>query len=147
LSTSVAFDLLHLATKNRKLGESAFSMLAAGLIGGLASAPFGFRDWLAIPEGTRAKAIGAWHGGGNLLVTGLFGASWALRRGAPAEPAPAAIGLSLAGGALALLTGWLGGELVYRLRVGVDDVAQIDASSSYPPDPSEASEESEQGHS
>jgi hypothetical protein len=31
---------------------------------------------------------------------------------------------------LALLTAWLGGELVYRLRVGVDDAANLDATNS-----------------
>jgi uncharacterized membrane protein len=31
---------------------------------------------------------------------------------------------------LALVTGWLGGELVYRLGVGVDDGAALDAPSS-----------------
>jgi hypothetical protein len=32
--------------------------------------------------------------------------------------------------ALALATAWLGGELVYRLRIGVDEDAHPDASSS-----------------
>jgi uncharacterized membrane protein len=38
--------------------------------------------------------------------------------------------LALAGVAIALVTAWLGGELVYRLRVAVDDDAGLDASSS-----------------
>jgi hypothetical protein len=38
--------------------------------------------------------------------------------------------LGLLGVGLALVTAWLGGELVYRLRVGVDDAANIDASNS-----------------
>jgi uncharacterized membrane protein len=38
--------------------------------------------------------------------------------------------LGLLGVALALVTAWLGGELVYRLRVGVDDGASLDAPSS-----------------
>ena len=36
--------------------------------------------------------------------------------------------LGLAGVGLALVTAWLGGELVYRLRVGVDDDAGLNAS-------------------
>ena len=31
---------------------------------------------------------------------------------------------------IALVTAWLGGELVYRLRIGVDDIAGEDAPSS-----------------
>jgi len=38
--------------------------------------------------------------------------------------------LSFAGGVLALFTGWLGGELVDRLAVGVDPGAHVDAPSS-----------------
>jgi hypothetical protein len=38
--------------------------------------------------------------------------------------------LSFAGVLLALGTGWLGGELVARLGVGVDDGAHLDAPSS-----------------
>jgi hypothetical protein len=37
---------------------------------------------------------------------------------------------SFAGAILALFTGWLGGELVDRLGVGVDEDANLDASSS-----------------
>ena len=38
--------------------------------------------------------------------------------------------LALVGAGLALFTAWLGGELVYRLRVGVDDDANLNASNS-----------------
>jgi uncharacterized membrane protein len=130
LSTSVVFDLLHLATRSRKTAEASFSMLASGLVGALAAAPFGTRDWWFIPPGTRAKTIGLWHGAGNALVTGLFGASWWLRRNDPGRLGAAPLALSLAGGGLAAVTGWLGGELVYRLRVGVDEGAHLEAPSS-----------------
>jgi hypothetical protein len=36
-----------------------------------------------------------------------------------------------------VLTGWLGGELVYRLRVGVDKGAHLDAPSSLSGEPAE----------
>jgi hypothetical protein len=38
--------------------------------------------------------------------------------------------LGVLGAGIALFTAWLGGELVYRLRVGVDDDAALDASNS-----------------
>lgn len=41
-----------------------------------------------------------------------------------------ALAAGLVGGATALVTAWLGGELVYRLRVAVDDDAGLDASNS-----------------
>ena len=48
-------------------------------------------------------------------------------RGAADDPPVLGLVLSLAGGGLALVTGWLVGELVGRLGVGVDDGAHLDA--------------------
>ncbi len=132
LSSAVVFDLLYLATGNEDLAIFSFWAIAAGVIGGLAAAVFGAWDYLAIPAGTRAKRIGLVHGGGNVVVTALFAISWLMRREDPAylpdNILPLVVGLLGAG--LALFTAWLGGELVYRLRVAVDDDAGLDASSS-----------------
>src|SRR3954451_9233210 len=65
LGTAVVFDLIHLGTGNPRMAEVAFWMIAAGLVGGLLAAPPGLIDWLAIPSGTRAKAVGLWHAVGN----------------------------------------------------------------------------------
>ena len=67
---------------------------------------------------------------GNTLVVLLFLVSWLLRGDSLAAPGAVAIVLALAGGGLSLVTGWLGGELVNRLGVGVDDGAHLDAPSS-----------------
>ena len=130
LAMALIFDIIHLASGNGYWSEIAYWMIAAGVISGLVAAPFGFIDWLAIPAGTRAKRIGALHGGGNLVVVVLYAASWLMRRGAPQEPMMIAYVLSFAGGVLALFTGWLGGELVDRLSVGVDQGAHVNAPSS-----------------
>lgn len=130
LATSFFFDLAALVTKNGQLSVVAFWMIFAGVIGGLLAAVFGLVDWLAIPSGTRAKAIGVWHGVGNVVVVVLFAASWFLRRPDPSAPAMVAVVLSAIAVCLALVTGWLGGELVDRLGVGVDDGAHLDSPSS-----------------
>jgi uncharacterized membrane protein len=130
LATSVVFDIIHRLTGNEPWAEVAYWMIVAGIIGGLAAAPFGWIDWFAIPDGTRAKAIGLWHGVGNVFVLVLFAVSWFLRRDAPDQPELLAFVLSLAGVALAAFTGWLGGELVDRLGVGVDRGANLNAPSS-----------------
>lgn len=131
LATAVIFDVLYLLTRNEELAIFSFWAIAAGVVGGLAAAIFGLWDWLSIPAGTRAKAVGAWHGGGNVLVVALFAVSWLLRRDDPLfESSLLPFLLGLAGAGIALLTAWLGGELVYRLRVGVDDDAALDASHS-----------------
>jgi uncharacterized membrane protein len=130
LAASIFFDLLHLATGDAIRAHVAYWMIIAGLIGGLVAAPFGVIDWLAIPQGTRARTIGLVHGVGNVVVLLLFFGSWLLRRDNPASPGAAAIVLSALGVALAVVTGWLGGELVDRLGVAVDDGANLNASNS-----------------
>jgi len=130
LAMAVIFDVLALVRAQGSWSEIGYWMIAAGVITGLLAAPFGFIDWLAIPAGTRAKRIGAVHGIGNVVVVLLFAASWLLRGRTPSSPATLALALSFAGGGLALFTGWLGGELVDRLSVGVDDGAHVDAPSS-----------------
>jgi uncharacterized membrane protein len=86
--------------------------------------------WFAIPSGTRAKRIGAVHWIGNVIVGLLFAVSWLMRSAASAAPEVPALALSFAAGGLALFTGWLGGELVDRLGVDVDDAAHLDSPSS-----------------
>jgi len=130
LAMAVIFDIVALATSNGYWSEIAYWMIAAGIITGLLAAPFGFIDWLAIPKATRARRIGAVHGLGNVLVVLLFAGSWLLRMENPRAPETLAFVLSFAGGATALFTGWLGGELVDRLAVGVDDGANVNAPSS-----------------
>jgi uncharacterized membrane protein len=130
LATALLFDALTLLTANGYWSEIAFWMIAAGVVSGLLAAPFGFIDWLAIPAGTRAKRVGAIHGAGNVVVVLLYAASWLTRSDAPASPEALALILAFAGGGLALVTGWLGGELVDRLSVGVDEGAHVDAPSS-----------------
>ena len=84
----------------------------------------------AIPGGTRARRIGLWHGLGNVVVLALFGSSWVLRRENPVLPPTAAIIAGLMGVVLMAITAWLGGELVDRLGVGVDEGAHLDSPSS-----------------
>lgn len=130
LAAGVVFDLVHLVGDSPTMAVVAHWMIVAGLVGGVLAAPFGAVDWWAIPRGTRAKAVGAMHGGGNVVMLLLFLASWWLRRDLPAQPPVAAHVLSFAGAGLALVTAWLGGELVSRLGVGVSDAASLDAPSS-----------------
>jgi uncharacterized membrane protein len=130
LAMAVIFDVIAIILGSGYWSEIAFWMIAAGVVTGLIAAPFGTIDWWAIPSGTRAKRIGALHGIGNVVVVVLFALSWLFRADAPASPATIALILSFAGAALSLVTGWLGGELVDRLAVGVDDGAHADAPSS-----------------
>ena len=131
LAASLGFDIGYLATANIEFPIVSFWLISAGIIGGLLAAIFGAIDWWAIPKPTRAYTIATWHGLGNLAVVILFIVSWVLRFGADSYiPSKAALVLSFVAVATALVTGWLGGELVDRLGVGVDDGAHLNAPSS-----------------
>ncbi|MFL5576317.1 MAG: DUF2231 domain-containing protein [Gemmatimonadaceae bacterium] len=130
LITAAVFDVVHLVTGAPVWGAVAFWLITAGLIGAVAAAVAGLADYRAIPPGTRAKRVGIRHGFGNAFVVVLFLLRWFLGLDAPAVPSPYATALSLLGAALLGVTAWLGGELVDRLGVGVDDGANLDAPSS-----------------
>jgi uncharacterized membrane protein len=115
-------------SRAKVLAHSAHPILIAYPLGLLSTATV--FDWFAIPARTRAKQVGLWHGLGNVLVLVLFAVSWLLRTGSPQAPPTFAIVLAIAGTAVVFFTGWLGGELIHRLGVSVDDGANLDASNS-----------------
>jgi|SRR5579872_5451548 len=129
LATSVIFDILYFSLGELDFATASYYTMAAGIIGALLAAVFGFVDWLNIPSATRAKSIGLWHGAGNVVITLLFLTSWFLRR-PTTIPDRTAFSLSVIGVLIALVTGWLGGELVNRLGIGVDEGANLNAPSS-----------------
>jgi uncharacterized membrane protein len=120
LSTAVLFDIVRLATKNPVWSEVSLYLIGAGVVGGLIAAVFGLIDWIAIESGTAAKRIGARHGLLNVVVVLLFAASFWLRLPDPGGPSGFTLTLSFLGAILSLYTGWLGGELVFRKGIGVD---------------------------
>jgi len=130
LSAAVIFDVIYLVTANPTWTTVSFWMIAAGIVGGLLAAVFGLIDYLNIPSGTRASSIGMLHGLTNLGVMILFVGSWVLRYGSPETPPTIALALSFIGVVGALLGGWLGGELVERLGVGVTPGANLNAPNS-----------------
>ena len=131
LASSLGFDAGYLSTGNAEFAIASFWMISAGILGGLLAALFGAIDWWGIPAGTRAKAIGLWHGGLNFIVLVLFAGAWWLRFNVPDHtPRPFAVTLSCIGIVLALVGGWLGGELVERLGIAVHVGAHPNAPSS-----------------
>jgi uncharacterized membrane protein len=133
LGISPLWDILRLVTDSARWSDIAFWTIVAGIASALVAAVPGFIDWLAIPGGTRAKRIGLWHMATNLVVVALFGLSLWLRANTEGGYAYAGVGAFLPawiGVALALVSGWLGGELVERLGVGVDEEAGVNAPSS-----------------
>ncbi len=130
LAIAVIFDVIYLITEKSIWAESSFRMIVAGLIAGVVAAIFGYLDWQSIPNDTRAKRVGFTHGALNAVGLGLFFISSLVRASDPGEPKSAAFLFAFAGAGLASLSGWLGGELTTRLRVGIDDNANLNAPNS-----------------
>jgi uncharacterized membrane protein len=140
-TAAVVFDALYLGQGNPAFATVAYWNIAAGIIGGLLAAVFGLVDWWAIPQGTRAKQIGLFHGGSNVVVVVLFALVWWMRSStADATPTTNVFMIEVVALALGCVAGWLGGELVDRLGVGVDDSAHLDAPSSLSGRPARARE-------
>jgi uncharacterized membrane protein len=138
-TVALLLDIIYLFSRAAVLPTVSFYMYAAGILGGLIAAVFGFMDWLALPHNTRARRLGAWHGVGNLTMVVLQLISWFLRLGAPGHvPSTIAFVLSLLGVAIIFVTAWLGGELVYRLGSAVDQGANANAPSSLSGQPATA---------
>lgn len=135
-ATAVIMDIMYLITKGPNFPIVAYWDIIVGVIVGLIAAVFGLIDLLALPAGSRAKSIGFMHGGGNVVLVVLFLLSLILRRGAAGHvPDTVALIFSFAGIILGLFTGWLGGELVDRLGVGVYPGANINSPSSLSGEP------------
>jgi uncharacterized membrane protein len=130
LPTAVACDVIYWVTGNPNWGHTSYWLIAAGVLSGIVAALFGFVDWWALDRGTRAKRLGVWHLVVNDIMLIVFALSWWIRRGAPDRPTMTAIVLGVAALIFAGIGGWLGGELVYRLSVGVDFDAHVDSPSS-----------------
>ena len=130
LMTSLVFDFRAKKRLDSTDGKISRALIGAGVLSGIVAAIPGIIDWLNTPEGSRARAIGAWHGGGNVLALTLFALSWKKRRPNETQPDTSAVALSVIASAILGVTGWLGGEMVYRLGIGVDPGANPDAPNS-----------------
>ena len=94
--------------------------LKAGTIGALGAAVTGVAQWQDLQNLEEPRRLGTLHAMLNITATALYAASWVLRnRGAR----PAGIALSLTGYGLASVSATLGGDLSYRLGIGVSRVA------------------------
>jgi len=136
LGTSVVWDICALATARPLWGMIAYWTITAGIISGLVAAIPGFIDWLYIPKGTRARAVGVYHMLLNVTVLILFAISLVMRHAAPGGYAQAGFLHMLPGWigvVLAVISAWFGGELVETLGIAVHEGANPDAPSSLRP--------------
>ncbi|HZG94278.1 MAG TPA: DUF2231 domain-containing protein [Mycobacteriales bacterium] len=121
LTSALAFDVIHRITDDVRYGETAFRLAMVGLVGGALAWITGLVDYLSIPSFTRAKKIGAIHGVANSVVLTLFVIATVVRGTEEDHLADGLVlSLEIVAILLAAYAGWLGGELVERLGIGVD---------------------------
>ena len=95
----------------------AFYCMGAGIVGALLAAVPGLIDLLSLPPGPRSTAIK--HMAINLTVVVLFVINFWMRMQAPGAPGKL-VWLSLIALGLLVISGWLGGKMVYEHGVAVD---------------------------
>jgi len=97
--------------------DVAFYTIGGGIVGALIAALPGFIE-LTDLQNPKTKSIAIWHMFINLLAVALYCVNFWLRmHRAPGDTLP--IALSVGGIVLIIISGWLGGELVYVRGVAV----------------------------
>lgn len=127
----VVFDGIYLQWGIPSLVSVGHWNIVGGIAGGFLAAIAGGLDWLAIPAGTRAKRIGIYHALSNVVALSVFaGVAWTRFNSVDLAPTTMLFTVEVIALAFGSVGGWLGGELVDRLGVGVDNGANLDAPSS-----------------
>jgi uncharacterized membrane protein len=115
--TSLVFDLgSHLADDPAPLAEGARWLIGVGVLVALAAAMVGLLDFFTIPSRTRAWRTALLH----LTLTGAYTAQFFWRPEHPTSAVGAGpISVSAVSLAVLAVSGYLGGELVFRYGVRV----------------------------
>jgi uncharacterized membrane protein len=118
---ALAADVAYAATRDPFWARASTVLLGTGIATGLAAGALGATDFSG-REQVRSHQEAWLHAGGNVAAIGLAAVSLAARRANPERNVvPLGLGLSLLTGSLLVVTGWLGGELSYRHRIGVTE--------------------------
>jgi uncharacterized membrane protein len=100
----------------------AFYALLGGIIGGVLAAVPGFVDWLSLKD-REVVRIANWHARLNVIALLIFVASFYLRTTSGARLVGGSytipVLLSVVGVILITISGWLGGEMVFKHGVAV----------------------------
>jgi nitrite reductase/ring-hydroxylating ferredoxin subunit/uncharacterized membrane protein len=110
-----AFDIVSLIKPNRSNRRIADTLIGIGTASAIPTALTGTADYSGLPK--EALRVGTLHGLLNVAGFALYGAALASRKYGARN---AGVTLSLLGLGAITLSGYLGGDLVYRYQVGVN---------------------------
>jgi uncharacterized membrane protein len=115
---SLVCDLIHAGgSANPAWTTVALYTMGGGIVGALLAAVPGLIDLVSLPLGPRRTALA--HMAINLTVVALYVVNFWLRLSAPESPG-GLIWLSVLAIGLLVISGWLGGKMVYELGIAVD---------------------------
>jgi len=117
-TTALALDARETATGDEAYGRAADFAIGVGLVAAVGAAVTGLNDW-SETDG-RSRRLGLLHGLLNLTATALVATSYALRRTGSRSAGRAS---AVAGYGVAVGAAYLGGNMVYRERIGVTHAA------------------------
>lgn len=124
---ALAADVAYAATGDPFFARSARLLTGAAVVTGAVAGVLGAVDFVG-RRSVRSHTAAWVHAGGNAAAMAIGVASLAYRaRHASMDDdrskaiVPAGLALSVAAGALLAITGWLGGELSFRHRIGLMD--------------------------
>ncbi len=116
---SLVADIIYMGGRNPAWATVAYYSMAGGIIGAIVAAIPGFMDFLAM-DSSRTKSIAQRHMLFNVIALLLFIWNFFLR-----EPGAVVSGfpffLSIVGVLLIVVSGWLGGHMVYVHGMAVDE--------------------------
>lgn len=122
---SFVFDVVCLATgQAAPWATVAYYTMVGGIVGALAAAVFGLVDLVSLPAGP-TKKVGLTHMGINLAVVALYLCNAWMRHGnVDAGSGGTPFILSVIAIVMLVISGWLGGKLVYEASIGVSGGAE-----------------------
>ena len=117
LSAAAASDLLGLATGDRFFGRASRWLIGGGIVSGVLAALLGVVEFATIRAARQPTGVA--HGAGNATILAMSAVSLLLRLRSGNRASLPAVALSAASALALAVTGWLGGELSFRHRIGV----------------------------
>jgi uncharacterized membrane protein len=120
---SLIFDIIYTATGNTALSTASQYAIGIGIVGALLAAPAGWAELVDIPKATVTRRIALTHATLNIFVIALYVLNFFMRGGFRGGPIFAVTGTEVILNAISvgnlMVSGYLGGTLVYQHGVGI----------------------------